>query len=130
MATFMPPWQEWQIEYVGSSFLGKLLGLWCGFWISLLKRLFFIFGTPTENSNPDSRAGTRLSTFAIRAKLYWIAISTLLMLGIWRLATLKPFWLAFNESGHRIIVSSLFLLTASWTMSIIWICSSKARKRG
>jgi hypothetical protein len=38
----MPPWPEWQIEYVGSSFLGKLLGLWCGFWISVLKRLFFI----------------------------------------------------------------------------------------
>src|ERR1700740_2224127 len=130
MATFMPPWPEWQIEYVGSSFLGKLLGLWCGFWISLLKRLFFIFGTPAENSNTDNRARTRRSTFAILEKLCRTLIPPLPMLGIGRLATLKPFWLAFNESGHRIIVASLFLLTVSWMMSIIWICSSKARKRG
>ena len=128
MATFMPPWPEWQVEYVGSSFLGKLLGLWCGFWISLPKRLFLIFGTRAENSKPYDRAGARVSRFEIRAKLYRTIISTLLMLGIWRLATLKPFWLAFNESGHRVIVALLFLLTASWMMSVVWICSSKAHK--
>jgi hypothetical protein len=126
----MPPWPEWQVEYVGSSFLGKLLGLWCGFWISLLKRLFLIFGRGIENSKPYNRAGIRLSSFEVRAKLYRMAISTLLMLGFWRLATLKPFWLAFDESGHRIIVALLFLLTASWMMSVVWICLSKTQKRG
>jgi len=126
----MPPWPEWQVEYIGSSFLGKLLGLWCGFWISLPKRLFLIFEKHTEKSSPYDRSATRFSTFEIRAKLYRTTISTLLMLGIWRLATLKPFWLAFDESGHRIIVALLFLLTASWMMSIIWICSSKNHKRG
>ena len=130
MATSMPAWPELQVEYIGSSFLGKLLGLWCGFWISLLKKLFFIFGKRTENSNPDNRAGARFLTFEIRTKLYRMTISTLLMLGIWRFATLKPFWSAFNESGHRIIVALLFLLTASWMLSIIWIRSSKAHKRG
>lgn len=24
----MPPWPEWQFEYIGSRFLGRLLGLW------------------------------------------------------------------------------------------------------
>jgi hypothetical protein len=59
-----------------------------------------------------------------------MTISTLLMLGIWRLATLKPFWLVFNESGHRIIVALLFLLTACWMMSVVWIGASKAHKKG
>jgi hypothetical protein len=130
MATFMPPWPEWQIEYVGSSFLGRLLGFWLGFWISLPKRLFLIFRTGSENSEPYNRADAHLSRFDVRAKVYRIAISTLLMLGFWRLATLKPFWLAFDESGHRIIVALLFLLTASWMMSVVWIYLSKARKKG
>jgi ABC-type lipoprotein release transport system permease subunit len=126
----MPPWPEWQVEYVGSSFLGKLLGFWLGFWISLPKRLFLIFRTGIENSKPYNRADAHLSRFDARAKVYRIAISTLLMLGFWRLATLKPFWLAFDESGHRIIVALLFLLTASWMMSVVWIYLSKVRKKG
>ena len=130
MATFMPPWPEWQVEYVGSSFLGKLLGFWLGFWISLPKRLFLIFRTGIANSKPYNHADAHLSRFDARAKVYRIAISTLLMLGFWRLATLKPFWLAFDESGHRIIVALLFLLTASWMMSVAWIYLSKARKKG
>src|SRR2546428_14148845 len=40
MATFMPPWPEWQFEYIGTRFLGKLLGLWSAFWVNLLKKLF------------------------------------------------------------------------------------------
>jgi hypothetical protein len=58
MATIMPPWPEWQVEYVGSSFLGKLLGIWLGFWISLLKRLFLIFRTGNGNSKPYNRTGS------------------------------------------------------------------------
>ena len=44
MATFMPPWPEWQFEYMGSRFLGKLLGFWSGLWVSLLKKLIQFLG--------------------------------------------------------------------------------------
>ncbi len=36
----MPPWPEWQFEYMGSRFLGKLLGLWSSLWVSLVRKLF------------------------------------------------------------------------------------------
>jgi hypothetical protein len=121
----MPPWPEWQVEYVGSSFLGKLIGLWCGFWISLLRRLFLIFRTRTESSKPYDRS--HLSRFEIRAKVYRLAISTVLVLGFWRVATLKPLWSTLNESGHRVILLSLFLLTASWMILVVWICFSHRR---
>ena len=125
----MPPWPEWQVEYVGSSFLGKLLGLWSAFWISLVKTLFRCFGTDVKNSKKHNSSRSPLSKFGVRAKLYRLAISTVLMLCFWRVATLKPFWSAFNESGHRVIVSVLFLLTACWMMSVVWICLSKAQRR-
>jgi ABC-type lipoprotein release transport system permease subunit len=125
----MPPWPEWQVEYVGSSFLGRLLGLWFAFWIRLIKRLFSGFGKDANNSRRHNGGRAPLSKFQVRAKLYRFAISTVLVLCFWRLATLKPLWSAFNESGHRVIVSSLFLLTAFWMVSVAWICLSKANRR-
>ena len=125
----MPPWPEWQVEYVGSSFLGRLLGLWCGFWITLPKRLFHILQANIENTKPHNRADTRVSNFEVLLKSYRIAVCTLLMLGFWRIATLKPVWSTFNERGHRIVLALLFLLTASWMMSVVWICLSKLHNR-
>lgn len=135
----MPPWPEWQVEYVGASFLGKLLGFWSAFWISLLKKLLRWSGTGVNNSRQvayrhrthgDLGNDARLSTFQVRKKLYRMAISTCLMLGFWRVATLRPLWLSVSESGHRVVLGFLFLLTASWMMSMVWICLSKPHTRG
>lgn len=126
----MPPWPEWQVEYVGSSFLGKLLGLWCGFWITLPKRLLRILETNIKHSKSHNHTDARLPSFEVRVKFYRIAVCTLLMLGFWRIATLKPLWSTFNERGHRIILSLLFLLTVSWMMSVVWIYFSKLHNKG
>ncbi len=45
----MPPWPEWQAEYIGAIFLGKLLGLWFAFLISIVKKVFFWLGTAVNN---------------------------------------------------------------------------------
>ena len=126
----MPPWPEWQVEYVGSSFLGKLLGLWSASWVRLLTAVFRSFGTDAETRGQHNSNRARLSIFEVGAKLFRLAISTVLMLGFWRVATLKPFWSAFNESGHRIIVGLLCLLTALWMISVVWICFSKPHRAG
>ena len=36
----MPPWPDWQFEYMGSRFLGRLLGLWSSLWVSVVRKLF------------------------------------------------------------------------------------------
>jgi hypothetical protein len=36
----MAPWPEWQFEYVGTRFLGKLLGWWTTLWAGLIRQVF------------------------------------------------------------------------------------------
>ena len=101
----MPPWPDWQFEYIGSQFLGRLLGLWSALWVSLLKRLFrFLTKTIvwrassasySSNESPLSGDTQPLESGPSAAKkLYKITASTLLTLGVWRLATLKAVWSA------------------------------------
>ena len=134
----MPPWPEWQVEYIGASFLGKLLGLWSVFLISLFRKLFCWLGTAVNNSGQlayrnrthgDLGNNAHFSTSQVRKKLYRMAISTFLMLGFWRVATLRPLWSSVSESGHRVVLGFLFLLTASWMMSMAWIFLSKPHTR-
>ena len=134
----MPPWPEWQIEYIGTRFLGKLLGLWSVFLISLCKRLLRCFATSTKSLERSVRRNSshsglgkndRPSKFTAVKKLYKLVVATVLMLGIWRIATLKPIWSATDERGHRVIVAFLFLVTACWLVSSIWICFSSSQAR-
>ena len=134
----MPPWPEWQIEYIGTRFLGKLLGLWSAFLISLCKALFRTFGTATNglerlarrnSSHSGPGKNNRPSKFTSIRKIYKLFVVTLLMLGFWRIATLKPIWSAIDERGHRAVVASLFLATAFWLISSLWICFSSSRAR-
>ena len=62
----MAPWPEWQFEYVGTRFLGKLLGLWTALWVSLARRLFWLLTkiarivfhvSPSRKTNPRSSSG-------------------------------------------------------------------------
>jgi hypothetical protein len=62
----MAPWPEWQFEYVGTRFLGKLLGQWTTLWVSLIRRLFRLLlkaakmishGSRSLKANPRSSSG-------------------------------------------------------------------------
>ena len=134
----MPPWPEWQVEYIGTRFLGKLLGLWSVFWISILRKLFHGFG---ENGRNPAGFSTRNSIGTIQGKsdrpwtfasvkIRQVLLLTIVMLSLWRLATLRPIWSAADEQGHRVIVAFLFLVTACWLISAVWIFLKKRPGRG
>jgi len=134
----MPPWPEWQFEYIGTRFLGKLLGLWSAFWVNLLKKLFRSVRKAVKNlrdftyrnsSRSDLSEDARLSESSFAKKLYKMAISTLLTLGLWRIATLKAVWSTANENGHRVLAAIVLLVCASWVISLVWICFSKSKPR-
>jgi hypothetical protein len=137
----MPPWPEWQFEYMGSRFLGRLLGLWSSLWVSLVRKLFQLL-TKTARNRRDSSSwnsngynsldDTRPSEteFSFARKLSRMAVSTLLTLGVWRIITLKAVWLAAGERGDRILAAILLFVSASWVISLVWIWFSKARQKG
>jgi len=140
MATLMPPWPEWQFEYMGSRFLGKLLGLWSSLWVSLVRKLVQFLtrasGSRRESSSSDSKSNNFLNDirqseteFSFARKLSRMAVSTLLTLGVWRIVTLKAVWLAAGASGDRILAALLLFVSASWVISLIWICFSKSKPK-
>jgi hypothetical protein len=135
----MPPWPEWQFEYMGSRFLGRLLGLWSRLWVSLVRKLFQLLTKTARNPRDSSSCNsygysslddTRRSEteFSFARKLSRIAISTMLTLGVWRIITLKVVWVAARESGDRILTAILLFVSASWVISLVWICFSKSRQ--
>ena len=133
----MPPWPEWQLEYIGTRYLGKLLALWTAFWIMLFRKIFrLIFNgrrnshSLTERSCNQSLSNVHLrSEYSIAKRLYNITISTLLTLGVWRIATLNSLWLATNATVHRFIAAVLLLVSAGWVVSLIWIVLPKRQPR-
>ena len=133
----MPPWPEWQFEYIGSRFLGKLLGMWTGLWVSFVRKLFRLFtrersGFAGHNSNRSyiTRDGRPWETgFSLIKRFSKIAVSTVLTLAVWRLATLTTVWSAVGNSGHRVLAAVLLLVSAVWVVSLIWICLSKSGRR-
>jgi hypothetical protein len=139
MASIMAPWPEWQLEYVGSRFLGRLLGLWSNLWISLVKKLFRLLtktpANPHDSSCCDSNENnsteyTRPSgiLFSFAGKLSKMSISTLLTLGVWRIVTLKAVWVTVGESGDQILTAILLFVSASWVISLGWIYFSKSKQ--
>jgi hypothetical protein len=132
----MPPWPEWQFEYVGSRFLGKLLGLWSGLWVSLIRKLFRLVtrdrGVAENRSNHSqvTRDGRSLGTgFSFITGFSKIAVSTLLTLAVWRIATLQTVWSAVGDSGRRVLAAILLLVSASWVISLLWISCSRSRRK-
>ncbi len=134
----MPPWPEWQFEYMGSRFLGKLLGLWSSLWVSLVRKLFRLLTKAVRNrcdsSSYHSNGYNRLddtrpseTEFSFAKKLSRMAVSTLLTLGVWRIVTLKAVWLAAGASGDLILAAVLLFVSASWVISLVWICFLKSK---
>ncbi len=135
----MPAWPEWQFEYMGSRFLGRLLGLWSRLWVSLVRKLFQLLTKTARNRRDSSSCNsngysslddTRPSEteFSFGRKLSGMAISTVLTLGVWRIITLKAVWVAAGESGDRILAAILLFVSASWVISLVWICFSQSRQ--
>jgi hypothetical protein len=136
----MPPWPEWQFEYMGSRFLGRLLGLWSSLWVSLVRKLFRLLTKAARNRcdssscnsngyNPLDDTRPSETEFSFAKKLSRMAVSTLLTLGVWRIITLKAVWLAAGESGDRILTAILLFVSASWVISLVWISFSKSKRK-
>lgn len=133
----MPPWPEWQLEYIGTRYLGKLLALWTAFWITVFRKIFRLIFSGRRNSHSlaEHNSNQSLSDVHLRSecsivkRLYKMAISTLVTLGIWRIATLNSLWRATNASVHRFIAAVLLLVSAGWVISLIWILLSKRQPR-
>jgi len=140
MATSMPPWPDWQFEYMGSRFLGRVLSLWSSLWVSVVRKLFQLL-TKTSRSRREASSwdsdgynflnGTRQSEpeFSFARKLSRMAVSTLLTVGVWRIVTLKAVWLAVGAGGDRILAAVLLFVSASWVISLVWICFSKSKPK-
>ena len=140
MATSMPPWPDWQFEYMGSRFLGRVLSLWSSLWVSVVRKLFQLLTKASrsrrEASSWDSDGynfpnGTQQSEteFSFARKLSRMAVSTLLTVGVWRIVTLKAVWLAVGAGGDRILAAVLLFVSASWVISLVWICFSKSESK-
>ena len=136
----MPPWPDWQFEYMGSRFLGRLLGLWSSLWVSVVRKLFQLLTKASRSrrgaSSWDSDRynflnDTRQSEtkFSFARKLSWMAVSTLLTLGVWRIVILRAVWLAAGASADRILAAVLLFVSASWVISLVWICFSKSKPK-
>lgn len=86
------PWFEW-LDYMGADAMGRLVGLWLRFCLSLPRKLVALVVRNEQG----------------RRKWSWLrrvgkmAVSTLLTLGVWRVVTWKPLWVAAGAEGDRLL---------------------------
>lgn len=117
----MPPssdWPDWfWWDCIGAGILGRILGLWFGFCVSLPKKLVALVVRNEER----------------RRKWSWLrrvgkmAVSTLFTLGVWSVVTWKPVWTAAGVGGNRILTVILIFVSAAWPISLVWIWFSKPK---
>jgi len=112
------PWFEW-LDYVGADAMGRLIGLWLRFCVSLPRRLVSLVVRNEER----------------RPKWSWLrrvgkmAVSTLFTLGVWSVVTWKPVWAAAGAEGDRVLTLVLIFVSAAWPISLVWIWFSKPKYR-
>jgi hypothetical protein len=134
----MRPWFDW-LEYLGADAIGRAIGLWFRFCLSLVKNAFRGLTTAARSplhstmrvSNPDTFARfdrSQPGRLSPLRKISRIAISTALTLAVWRIVTLKAVWLAAGASGDRMLAALLQFVNASWVISLVWISFSKSRR--
>jgi len=119
----MPPWLDWldwlEWDSIGAGILGKVLGLWFGFCVSLPRKLVALVVRNEER----------------RPKWSWLrrvgkmAVSTLLTLGVWSVVTWKPVWTAASAEGDRVLTVILIFVSAAWPISLVWIWFSRPKYR-
>jgi len=142
MARFMRPWLDWldwlKWDCIGAGIIGRILGLWFRVCVSVIRVLFrFVHGrlrdfvayisNQSDFETPDRQLSTGASSLG---KLGKTTIATLLMLVVWRIVTLKAVWVAAGERGDRTLTAILLFVSASWVISLVWICFSKLRQMG
>lgn len=140
MATFMRPWLDWldwlKWDCIGAGIVGRILGLWFRVCVSAIRGSFrFVhghlghFAADISNHSDFETANRQLSVGSSSfGKLGKTTISTLLTLLVWRIITMKAVWIAAGESGDRILTAILLLVSASWVISLVWICFSRSRQ--
>lgn len=136
----MRPWLDWldwlKWDCIGAGIVGRILGLWFRVCVSAFKRLLrFVHGhlrglvayvsNRSDFETPDRQ---RSAVPWFRWKLRKTAISTLLTLVIWRITTLKAVWLAAGARGDRMLAALLLFVSASWVISLVWICFSTSKR--
>jgi hypothetical protein len=136
----MPPWLDWldwlKWDYIGAGALGKIIGVWFRFCVSIVLKLFrwtlTITKSLTRSSLNDqiSHQDPRISTGApFWAKLAKIAVSTFLTVAMWVAITWKPVWSATGPKGDRLLSVVLILVSVGWPFSLWWISVSKPRNK-
>lgn len=130
----MPPWPEWQFEYVGSRFLGRLLGLWSSFCVSVIRRLFRLTLAMVRGPRASADWNPQPANYACDAprtepsllgRVSKMAMSTLATVGVWSAITWKPIWIAAGPTGDKILTVVLLFVSAAWPISLVWIWLSK-----
>jgi hypothetical protein len=112
------PWFEW-LDYMGADAMGRLVGLWLRFCLSLPRKLVTLVVRNEQG----------------RRKWSWLrrvgkmAVSTLLTLGVWTVVTWKPLWVAAGAEGDRVLTVVLIFVSAAWPISLVWIWFSKPKYR-
>jgi hypothetical protein len=129
----MPPWLDWldwlKWDCVGAWTLGKILGLWFGLCISIVRKLFRWALTITK-SLTGSTSNAQISHQVQAGPSFWgkltkIAVSTHLTVAVWVVITWKPVWLAAGPEGDRLLTVVLIFTSAAWPISLLWILRSK-----
>lgn len=134
----MPPWLDWvdwlKWDCIGAGVLGKILGVWFGFCMSIVRKLFRWIVTASKGS---SRATSNVqfphqdlpiqTSPSFWRKLAKIAGSTILTLAVWVAITWKPVWLAAGPKGDLLLTVILILTSAAWPISLLWIVFSKSK---
>ena len=132
----MPPWLDWldwlKWDCIGAGALGKILGVWFGFCVSIVQKLFrwtlTVSKSPTRSTpNPQiSHQDQPIQTgTSFWGKLRKIAASTLLTVALWVAITWKPVWSAAGAEGDRLLTVVLILTSAAWPISLLWILFAK-----
>jgi hypothetical protein len=129
----MPPWLDWldwlKWDCIGAGALGKVLGLWFGLCISIVRKLFRWALTVTK-SLTGSTSNAQISHQVQAGPSFWgkltkIALSTLLTVAVWVVITWKPVWSAAGPEGDRLLTVVLIFTSAAWPISLLWILLSK-----
>ena len=117
----MPPssdWPDWLWwDWIGAGILGKIVGLWFGFCVSLPRKLVALV--------VRNEQGRRKWSWLRR--VVKIAVSTLFTLGVWTVVTWKPVWVAAGAEGDRVLTVVLIFVSAAWPLSLVWIWFSKPK---
>ena len=136
----MPPWLDWldwlKLDCIGAGVLGKILGVWFGFCMSNIRKLFrwivIVSKGPslaTRNVQFPHQDLPIKTSSAFWRKLAEIAVSTILTLAAWGAITWKPVWLAAGPKGDRLLTVILILTSAAWPISLLWIVFSTSRRK-